>query len=136
MLQVENCATPEAQAHSAAHDARPAKTKSRSTSCDGGTSPSAPKTPGSSNKLSATTLAAVHANKEPQRKRQACSARRRRIHPSSRARLLMNRCVVEDHLPPTSMASTTRRALARGPTSSGYRCSLRRSATEIAAPSL
>ena len=59
------------RARSANHDARPAK-QSRSTSCDGGTSPSAPKTPGSSNKLSATTLAAVHANNEPQRKRQAC----------------------------------------------------------------
>ena len=88
------------RAHHADHDAIPAKTKSHSTS-----SPSAPKTPGSSNKLSATALAAVHASNERQRKRQTCSARRRRIHPSSRARararLLMKRCVVEDHLPPT-----------------------------------
>ena len=66
----------------------------------------------------------MQANKAPQRKRQACSARRRKSHPSHRARAwaraLMKCCVVGDHLPPTSTARTTRRDLTRRPTSSGH----------------
>ena len=68
------------------------------------------------------------ATTNPKRSRQACLARRRKSHPFSRARawakLLMKRCVVENHLPPTSTASTTRRALARRSTT----------AAEIATP--
>ena len=76
----------------------------------------------------------------PKRKRQACSARRCKSHNSHRvrawARALMKCCVVGEHLPPTSTARTTRRDLARRPTSSGYLRSFRRSAMEITTPSL
>ena len=120
--------------------ANPANAKSRSTSCEAGVSPSAPTEPGSSRRVSATARAAVQDNKAPQRKRQACSARRRKSNPSqrarARARALMICCVVGDHLPPTSTARTTRRDLARRPTSSGYLRSFRRSAMEMATPSL
>ena len=66
--------------------ANTANAKSRSTSCEAGVSPSAPTEPGSSRKVSATARAAVQDNKAPQRKRQACSARRRKSNPSQRAR--------------------------------------------------
>ena len=131
------CAAPLTKSHCL--KANPANTKSRSTSCEAGVSPSAPTEPGSPRKVSATARAAVQDNKALQRKRQPCSARRRKSNPSqrarSRARVLMKCCVVGDHLPSTSTARTTRRDLARRPTSSGYLRSFRRSAMEIATPS-
>ena len=121
-------------------NANPANAKSRLTSYEAGVSPSAPTERGSFKKVSATTRAAVQNNKASQRKRQTCSARQRKSHPShqvrTRAKTLMKCCVVRHNLPPTATARTTKGNLARRPTSSGYLRSFRRSTFEIATPSL
>ena len=85
---------------------RPACLKSRSTSWEGGQWPSAPRAPGSSSKGIATERAAVQENREPQRSRQACSARFRIRGHSERAlalaRELRNDLVSKDQGPQTS----------------------------------
>ena len=70
---------------------------------------------------------------DAQRIRHACSARLRINHPSWRdfalATRLTNCLASSDHRPDASIPETTSRALARGPTSSGYLLSFRRLVT-------
>ena len=103
----------------ARHHAKPAASRSLTTSCTSGTSPSALRTRGNPNSESAAR-ATTQDTMEPQRIRQTCSARRRRNGGSHRARAR----------PPTSTPNTTNLLRALGPTSSRYRRSLRR----LAAP--
>ena len=108
------------------HNERPSTCKSRSTSCWGGTSPSALDARGSSIKKDETARAAVHGKIDPHRRRHDHSA------------LLRNKGTVprdSDHLPPTSTPRTTKRDLSPGPTNSGYlRSSLRRAAAKATPP--
>ena len=84
-------------------------------------------------------LAAAHPRMAPHLKRQACSTRFRRSGTSRRDRALANCArkdlVSDDHLPPTSIAKTTKRARLRGPTNSGYRRSFRLRAAVRTTPS-
>ena len=95
-----------------------------STSCVGGVSPSAPCDVLRRGKDVATALALAQAKIAPHHIHHDCSARLRMRAVSCLARAFANwlkkDVVSVDMRPPTSTSRTTRRALVRGPTSSGY----------------
>ena len=121
------------------HAASPQYLWSLTISCAAGVWPSPPWLCGKSNKEDATALAAAHENIEPQRMRQACSARNLISGRSLRARALAswlkNALVSPDDLPPTSTAMTTNWPRLRGPRSSGYVASFLRLGAFNATPS-
>ena len=102
---------------------------SASTSHASGVCPSAPCAHLNSKRHVATAFAAAHARKAPHRIRHACSNLFCRRKGCSRALDLASwatkDCNSGDHLPPTSIAKTTRRARLPLPTSSGCLRSLR-----------
>ena len=112
---------------------------SRSTSYDGGASPSDPCPPRQPNRDAANDLAAAQEMIAYHRNLHACSTRCCVSRGSDLARALANRrtkiLASSDHLPPTSRAKTTRRAREPGPTSSGYVLSFVRRASARATPS-
>ena len=91
------------------HALRPALQNSRSTSCDCGTSPSAPRPPLSSRRDAASARAAAQDRMEYHLNRHACSTHSGYV-----------RAFSLDQRPPVSNANTTSRARAPGRTSSGY----------------
>ena len=121
------------------HLAKPPKRQSLSTSCGAGVSPSGPRAPSSSSIVEATARATVQAKNDPHRNRHDCSARRRINSVSPLAFALANwamkLCVSCDHRPPTSTASTARRALPCTPANSGYVLAFLRRASAAATPS-
>ena len=103
-------------------------------------SPLAPGPPRNPSSDHARTRAAAPAKIDPHRARHANPALKRKTGGSVLALAFAmrrkNMTVSADHLPPTSPARTTSRALECGPTSSGYVRSLRRLAAWKATPSV
>ena len=107
-------------------------------SCTDGVGPSTPGEQFSDKRERANARAAEHANIELHRLSHAACALPCKICGTPRtlaeSKHLRKWAVSNENLPPTSPAKTTRRALPLSPTSSGYRASLRRLATERHAP--
>ena len=117
----------------------PAWQWSRTTSSDGGDTPSEPRLDPMPSKEAANSLAAAQDNIVHHLSLHACSTLRRMSLVSflarARASNPMKRRVSSDHLPATSPASTTSLARGLGWNNSGYVLSLRRLARTRAAPS-